>query len=74
MTDPVLIAMTVACAHGAMHLLDALAERIILRARRDLIHTTASLPPGTEIEQDRTGKGWRVEAAPHGRRGRRGRR
>lgn len=73
-TDPVLIAMTVACAHGAMHLLDALAERIILRARRDLIHTTASLPPGTEIEQDRTGKGWRVEAAPHGRRGRRGRR
>jgi hypothetical protein len=70
-TDPVLIAMTVACAHGVMHLFDALAERIILRARRDLIRAAASLPRGTEIEQDRTGKGWRVEAAPHGRRGRR---
>jgi hypothetical protein len=70
-TDPVLIAMTVACANGVMHLFDALSERIILRARRDLIRAAASLPPGTGIEQDRAGKGWRVEAAPHGRRGRR---
>ena len=30
-TDPVLIAMTVACAHGVTRLCDALAERIILR-------------------------------------------
>jgi len=69
-TDPVLIAMTVMCAHGVTRLCDALAERIAARARRDLIRDAASLPPGTEIEQNADGKGWRVAAAPHGRRGR----
>jgi hypothetical protein len=70
-TDPVLIAMTVACARGVPRLFDAVAERIAARARRDLIRAAASLPAGTEIEQNATGKGWRVASAPRGLQGRR---
>ncbi|WP_067132119.1 hypothetical protein [Microtetraspora malaysiensis] len=58
MTDPVLIAMAAVCARGLVVLVDALAERIVLRARRELIRSAISLPPGTEVEQERAG--WRA--------------
>jgi hypothetical protein len=60
--NPVLIAVVISCAHAASRVLDALARRIILRGRRDLVQAAAALPPGTEVrEQARTGT-WQVKA------------
>jgi transposase-like protein len=60
--DPVLIAVVISCAHAASRVLDALAQRIILRARQDLVQAAAALPPGTEVgEQGRAGT-WEVRA------------
>ena len=62
MADPVLITVVVSCAHAASRVLDALAQRIILRARRDLVQAAAALPLGAEVrEQNRAGT-WQVQA------------
>ena len=62
MADPVLIAVIISCVHAASRVLDALAQRIILRARRDLVRAAAGLPPGTEVrEQGRAGT-WQARA------------
>jgi len=67
--DPVLIAVVISCAHAASRVLDALAQRIILRARLDLVQAAAVLPPGTEVrEQDRAGT-WQVQAGRDAERG-----
>lgn len=67
MADPVLIAVVVSSAHAASQVLDALAQRIILRARRDLVQAAAALPPGTEVrEQGRTGT-WQARAGQGGK-------
>lgn len=56
MADPVLIAVVISCAHAASRVLDALSQRIVLRARRDLVQAAAALPSGTEVrEQGRAG-------------------
>jgi hypothetical protein len=61
--DPVLIAVVISCAHAASRVVDALAQRIILRARRDLVQAASTLPPGAEVrEQDRAGGTWQVRA------------
>ena len=68
--DPVLIAVVVSSAHAASRVLDALAQRVILSARRDLVQAAAGLPPGTEVrEQDRAGT-WQVRAGDAADRGR----
>jgi hypothetical protein len=65
--DPVLIAVVVSSVHAASRVLDALAQQIILRARRDLIRATAALPPGAEFrEQGRAGT-WQARAGLGGR-------
>ena len=62
MADPVLIAVVISCAHAVSRVLDALAQRIVLRARRDLVQAAAALPPGAEVrEQGRVGT-WQVRA------------
>lgn len=69
MTDPVLITAVISCAAAASRVADALAQRIALRARRDLVQAAAALPPGTEVrEQDRGGT-WQVRAGTVGRDG-----
>lgn len=70
MADPVLIAVVVSCTHAASRVLDALAQRIILRGRRDLVQAAAALPPGSEVrEQDRAGT-WQVQAGQAPKQGR----
>ena len=67
MADPVLITVVISCARAASQVLDALAQRIILRSRRDLVQAAAALPPGTEVrEQDRSGT-WQVRAGRDGK-------
>jgi len=63
--DPVLIAMTVACARGVCVCSTLWLSRSSCALAELLINAAASLPPGTEIEQDRSDKGWRVRAARH---------
>lgn len=57
MAEAGLIAVVISSAAGvASPVASALAQRIILRARRDLVQVVAGLPPGTEIsEQGRAG-------------------
>ena len=62
MADPVLIAVVVSCAHAASRLIDAVAQQVILRARRDLVQVAASLPPGTEIREQARAGTWQVRA------------
>ena len=70
MADPVLITVVISCAGGASRVLDALAQRIVQRPRRDLVHGAACLPPGTEVrEQGRAGT-WQVRAGQAAERGR----
>jgi hypothetical protein len=60
--DPVLITVVISCAGAASRVAGALAQRIILRSRRDLVQAAAALPPGTELrEQNRAGT-WQVRA------------
>jgi hypothetical protein len=68
--DPVLITVVISCARAASQVFDALAQRIILRGRRDLVQAAAALPPGTEVrEQGRTGT-WQARAGQAAGRGR----
>jgi hypothetical protein len=59
--DPVLIIMVAVCVRGVSQLADALAQRIILRARAELAWIAAVALPGTEVaEHDRRGGGMRI--------------
>jgi hypothetical protein len=64
-TDPALIVLVAFCARGISQLAGALAQRMVLRVRVELVRTAAAAPPGTEVmEQDRWGGnvGFRVSA------------
>jgi hypothetical protein len=64
--DPVLIAVVVSSAQAASRMAGALAQRIILRAQRDLVQVASALPPGTEVRA-RAGT-WQVRAGDAARR------
>jgi hypothetical protein len=66
----VLIAVVVSCAHAASRVLDALAQRIILGAHRDLVQVAASLPPGAEVREESRVGTWQVRAGQAPERGR----
>jgi hypothetical protein len=57
--DPVQVAVVVTCAQGVTRLVDALAYRIVTRARGELLKAAAS-SPGVEVaEEGRHGPAWR---------------
>jgi hypothetical protein len=60
--DPVLIAVIISCVHAASRVLNALAQRIVLRARRDLVQAAAALPPGAEVREETRAGTWQVRA------------
>ena len=61
MTDPVLIVLVVVCGRCVSQLADALAQRIVLRARAELARIVLTAPPGAEVtELNRRGDSVRI--------------